>query len=142
MKTHFILACFLLLSVVVWGQQKDTSVFEKKDVDQITVVAHNVDDTTTNANITNTTADSTDLIAFFKPGCNRCASFLQMLDEKCIPYTSVDMSTDDPRILQMWKDIQTQGFNGGTIRYPIVRYQGTVIWDMIDMNAFIESLPH
>ena len=142
MKTHFILACSLLLSVVVWGQQKDTSVFEKKDGDQNTIAAHHVDDTTSNANITNATGDSTDLIAFFKPGCNRCESFLQMLDEKCIPYTSVDMSTDDPRIMQMWKDIQTQGFNGGTIRYPIVRYQGTVIWDMIDMIAFIENLPH
>ena len=142
MKTHFILACCLFLSVEVGAQQKDTCIFEKKDGDKNIVVANSVDDTTSNANITNATADSTDLIAYFKPGCNRCESFLQMLDEKCIPYTSVDMSTDDPRILQMWKDIQTQGFNGGTIRYPIVRYQGKVIWDMIDMNAFIESLPH
>lgn len=142
MKTHVILACGLFLNVVVWGQQQDTSVFEKKDDDQNTVIDHHIDDTTSNANITNATVDSTVLIAYFKPGCSRCESFLQMLDEKCIPYTRVDMSTDDPRILQMWKDIQTQGFNGGTIRYPIIRYQGKVIWDMIDMNAFIESLPH
>jgi len=142
LKTHFIQAFLLFLSVAVSAQQNDISVLEKKEGEKNIVAACNNGNTTSDANITSAKEDSTDLIAFFKPGCNRCESFLKMLDERCICYTSVDMSTDDPRILQMWKDIQTQGFNGGTIRYPIIRYQGAVIWDMIDMNAFIESLPH
>jgi len=132
MKSHLILACFLLLSVAVEAQQKDS-----------TITPH-IGNTTSDVGLTSTTADSThstDLIVYFKPGCNRCESFMKILDEKYIRYTRVDMSTDDPRIPQMWKDVQTEGFNGGTIRYPIIRYQGKVIWDMIDMNAFIESLP-
>jgi len=134
MKIHWVLACFILCNIAAVSQQNDTTVLIKKDSAKHVIVDRN--------SIVDVTADSSDLTVFFKPGCTRCETFRKMLDEKCIPYTSVDMSTDDPRILQMWKDIQTQGFNGGTIRYPIVRYQGTVIWDMIDMNAFIESLPH
>jgi glutaredoxin len=140
MKAHLILSCFLLLNVAAGAQQKDISVFEKKDGDKNIVVAP--PDTTADENTKRTTADSTDLIVFFRPGCSRCEIFRTMLDEKCIQYTSVDMSTDDPRIPQMWKDIQIQGFNGGTIHYPIIRHHGIVIWDMIDMNAFIESLRH
>jgi|GEM_PF-5287310 len=144
MKTHLILACFLLWSVAVGAQQKDINVFEKKDINNNSAITHPIGNTTSDVGFTSTTADSTystDLIVFFKPGCNRCESFLKMLDENCIRYTSVDMTTEDPRIPQMWKDIQIQGFNGGTIHYPIIRYHGVVVWDMIDMNAFIESLP-
>ena len=142
MKTQFILAFLLFLSFAISAQQKDSIVFEKKEGDKNIVVAHNGSNITSDTSITSAKADSTTLIVFFRPKCNRCESFLKMLIEKNISYTSIDMSTDDPRIPQMWKDIQTQGFNGGTIRYPIIRYQGTVIWDMIDMNAFVESLPH
>ena len=122
----------------------DSSVVEKKNGEKNIFVDHNNGNTTSDVGFISTPADSahsTDLIVYFKPGCNRCETFLKRLDENCIRYTSVDMSTDDPRIPQLWKDIQTEGFNGGTIRYPIIRYQGVVIWDMIDMNAFIESLP-
>jgi len=142
MKTQLILAFLLLLSFAVCAQQEDSSFFEKKEGDKNIVDAHNGSNTTPDTSITSAKADSTTLIVFFRPGCSRCESFIKLLIEKNIRYTSIDMSTDDPRILQMWKDIQTEGFNGGTIRYPIIRYQGTVIWEMIDMNAFIESLPH
>jgi len=112
------------------SQQSDTSILTKKD----TVIV--------NLNgIVDAKSDSTGLTVFFKPGCTRCETFRKMLDENCIYYTTVDMSTDDPRIPQMWKDIQIQGFNGGTIHYPIIRYKGKVIWDMKDMNDFIERLP-
>jgi len=142
MKKLLFLPGFFLLNVALFAQQKDISVFEKKDINKNSTVAHDIGNTTSDMDFTSATTDSTDLIVYFKPGCNRCESFLKILDEKCIRYKSVDMSTDDPRIPQMWKDIQTEGFNGGTIRYPIIRYQGAVIWDMMDMNAFIESLPH
>lgn len=42
MKTHLILACFLFLSIAVEAQQKDISVFEKKDGDKNIVVARNI----------------------------------------------------------------------------------------------------
>jgi len=139
MKTHLILACFLLLNFSAGAQQKDISVVEKNKVKNIGITTS---DSTSVVNGSTTPIDSTDLIVFFRPGCSRCEIFRTMLDENCIQYTSVDMSTDDPRIPQMWKDIQIQGFNGGTIHYPIIRHHGIVIWDMIDMNAFIEGLLH
>jgi len=130
MNTHWMFACLLLWSVAAVSQQSDTSILTKKD----TVIV--------NLNgIVDAKSDSTGLTVFFKPGCTRCETFRKMLDENCIYYTTVDMSTDDPRIPQMWKDIQIQGFNGGTIHYPIIRYKGKVIWDMKDMNDFIERLP-
>jgi glutaredoxin len=42
MKTHLIVACFLLLNVAAGAQQKDISVFEKKDGDKNIVVARNI----------------------------------------------------------------------------------------------------
>ncbi len=136
MKTKFFLLGLLFLSFAVTAQQKDSSVLKKKDGEKnISSTGTASDEGSPGAN-----EDSTDLVVFFKPGCSRCESFRRLLEENCIQYTSVDMSTDDPRIPQMWKDIQTQGFNGGTIHYPILRHHGIVIWDMIDMKAFIEGL--
>jgi|WetSurMetagenome_2_1015567.scaffolds.fasta_scaffold324727_2 hypothetical protein len=126
----------LVLAFSNCSGQQDISVFKKKDGEKnINSTGTASDEGSPGAN-----EDSTDLIVFFRPGCSRCETFRMMLDENCIHYTSVDMSTDDPRIPQMWKDIQIQGFNGGTIHYPIIRHHGKVIWDMIDMNAFIERL--
>lgn len=145
MKTHLIFTCLLFLGVVVEAQTKDVTIFEKNDIINNSTVTRSIDNTPSEVTPSSSTADSidsTDLIVYFKPGCSRCESFLKMLKEKGITCTSVDMSTDDPRIPQLWKDIQAQGFNGGTIHYPIIRYKGKVTWDMIDMNAFIESLPH
>src|SRR6476659_589344 len=131
MKAKFFLLGLLFLSFAVTAQQKDISVNKKKDGEKnINSTGTASDEGSPGAN-----EDSTDLIVFFRPGCSRCETFRMMLDENCIPYTSVDMSTDDPRIPQMWKDIQNQGFNGGTIHYPVIRHHGIVIWDMIDMNA-------
>lgn len=42
MKTHLILACFLFLSFAAGAQQKDISVFEKKDGDKNIVIARNI----------------------------------------------------------------------------------------------------
>ncbi|HJW27714.1 MAG TPA: glutaredoxin domain-containing protein, partial [Saprospiraceae bacterium] len=89
-----------------------------------------------------TLASIDSLIVFFKPGCSRCTSFRQMLHDKGITFTEVDMSSDNPAINQMWLDLQKQGFNGGTLRWPLVKKDGHLYWDIIDMNAFIEELQH
>ena len=214
MKKHFFLFSLLLFGVAVFAQQKDISVYEKKEGNTNIVIARNIgkvpylvtlniratgmdvtpglkaeavvqpgfmkevarltpqpgvgwtygydvsyiqytgsDNPPKNLEIKDAEssdvkapstvsppADNNLIVVYSKPGCSRCSFIKKGLNDKGIKYKEVDVTTADPMVNEMWKNLRDGGFSGESVTMPVVKVNGKLHYNIKDLNKFISEI--
>lgn len=80
------------------------------------------------------------IVLYSKPGCSRCAFAKKQLDAKGIAYLEVDTQSDSPEVANMWTQLRSNGFKGGSVTMPVIRENGRYHYDIQDLQGFISKL--
>lgn len=81
-----------------------------------------------------------DIILYAKPGCGRCTSAKKQLTSLGIEFIEVDTHSDSPEVPNMWAQMRSQGFKGGSVTMPVIRVKGQYHYDIHDLGSFISKL--
>ena len=81
-----------------------------------------------------------DIILYAKPGCSRCTYAKKQLTSLGIAFLEVDTHSDSPEVPNMWAQMRSQGFKGGSVTMPVIRVKGQYHYDIPDLGSFISKL--
>ena len=81
-----------------------------------------------------------EIILYAKPGCGRCSFVRKKMDALNIQYLEIDTHSDSPEVNNMWAQMRSQGFPGGSVTMPVVRVNGKYHWDIKDLEGFVQNL--
>jgi glutaredoxin len=88
----------------------------------------------------NPALSNAEIILYAKPGCGRCSFVRKKMDALNIQYLEIDTHSDSPEVNNMWAQMRSQGFPGGTVTMPVVRVNGKFHWDIKDLESFVNNL--
>ena len=80
------------------------------------------------------------IIVYSKPGCGRCSFVKKGLNEKGVKYKEVDVTTTDPMVNEMWKNLRDGGFSGESVTMPVVKVNGKLHYNIKDLNKFLTDI--
>lgn len=81
-----------------------------------------------------------DIILYAKPGCGRCTFAKKQLTSLGIEFLEIDTHSDSPEVPNMWAQMRSQGFKGGSVTMPVIRVKGQYHYDIPDLGSFISKL--
>jgi len=80
------------------------------------------------------------IILYSKPGCGRCTMARNRLTSLGIEFFEVNTHSDSPEAPNMWAQMRSQGFAGGSVTMPVIRVDGKYHYDIKDLEGFISKL--
>lgn len=80
------------------------------------------------------------IILYAKAGCGRCTFAKKQLNSLGIPYLEIDTKSNSPEVPNMWAQMRSQGFNGGSVTMPVIRVNGQYYYDIKDIEGFVAKL--
>lgn len=80
------------------------------------------------------------VILYSKAGCGRCTLAKKQLNSLAISHEEVNTQSDSPEVSNMWSQLRTQGFKGGSVTMPVIRVNGQYHYDIKDLEGFINKL--
>ncbi|HUR31872.1 MAG TPA: glutaredoxin [Saprospiraceae bacterium] len=86
------------------------------------------------------TLSNADIILYAKPGCGRCTYAKKQLAALGIQYLEVNTQSQSPEVSNMWAQMRSQGFTGGSVTMPVMRVNGQYHYDIKDLEGFIGKL--
>ncbi len=96
--------------------------------------------TTPTSSVPKAAFSNAEIILYAKPGCGRCSFVRKKMDELNIQYLEIDAHSDSPEVNNMWAQMRSQGFPGGSVTMPVVRVNGKYHWDIKDLEGFVNNL--
>lgn len=80
------------------------------------------------------------IILYAKPGCGRCTIVRNQMNELGIEYFEVNTQSTSPEVGNMWSQMRSQGFPGGSVTMPVVRVNGKYHYDIKNLQEFVNNL--
>lgn len=86
-----------------------------------------------------TIIDTNTLVVFTKNGCGRCNLTINHLNSNNIKYTEYNTS-NDANNLALWKTLEAAGFEGNTIKMPVIISNNETFYNIKDLVGFLKTL--
>ena len=80
------------------------------------------------------------IILYAKPGCGRCTIVRNQMNDLGIEYFEVNTQSTSPEVANMWSQMRSQGFAGGSVTMPVVRVNGKYYYDIKNLQEFVSNL--
>lgn len=90
--------------------------------------------------VTTPSLSNANIILYSKPGCGRCTMARNRLTSLGIEFLEVNTHSDSPEAPNMWAQMRSQGFAGGSVTMPVIRVDGKYHYDIKDLEGFISKL--
>ena len=62
------------------------------------------------------------------------------MNELGIEYFEVNTQSTSPEVPNMWSQMRSQGFPGGSVTMPVVRVHGKYYYDIKNLQEFVSNL--
>jgi glutaredoxin len=86
--------------------------------------------------------ESNGIVLYTKPGCGRCKQAVNHLQKSGTQYREVDISERSSDVDAMWLALREQGFEGSSIKTPVIQINRKLYYQMQDVDAFLEKMGH